>query len=178
MHAPLTIADALPRNECERLLALIPPECMRPAGLVGSVTDTSIRRAEVAWLDDVPEAAWVMDRMTGLIARANREAFGFEIDDLAESAQAARYDAAQAAHFDWHTDIGAGALAARRKLTVVVQLSDPTDYEGGLLELRSDSNILAADAAQGTATVFPSFVLHRVTPVTEGLRWSLASTSR
>ena len=63
--------------------------------------------------------------------------------------------------------------AARRKLTMVVQLSESDAYSGGVLELMPDANIHAAETGRGTATVFPSFVLHRVTPVTAGERWSL-----
>ena len=54
-----------------------------------------------------------------------------------------------------------------------MQLSDPAGYEGGTLQLRPDSTITDAPIIRGTATIFPSFVLHRVTPVTMGTRWSL-----
>ena len=64
-------------------------------------------------------------------------------------------------------------VEVKRKLTVVVQLSDPADYAGGALELWPDSATHTAPALRGTATIFPSFMLHRVTPVTEGTRWSL-----
>ena len=173
MLSPLILPDALLPEDCDRLLAAVTPDRMRPAGLVGQVSDDRVRRAEVAWLDDLGDTGWIMDRMTALVARANRDGFGFDIAELSESAQVARYDAADAAHFDWHADIGAGALAARRKLTAVVQLSDPASYEGGRLEVRPDSTVVGADTTRGTAIVFPSFVLHRVTPVTSGVRWSL-----
>lgn len=146
---------------------------MKDAGLVGQTTAHRIRRAGIAWLDDLREGAWAMERMIALVARANRESFGFDLSDFGESAQIARYRAEEGAHFDWHSDIGAGAQAARRKLTVVVQLSDPAGYQGGQLELWARNTPLAAPQAQGTATVFPSFVLHRVTPLTAGVRWSL-----
>ena len=42
-----------------------------------------------------------------------------------------------------------------------------------VLEIRPDSNVQAMPRGQGTAVIFPSFVLHRVTPVTQGTRWSL-----
>ena len=88
-------------------------------------TAHDIRRAEIAWLDDLPEAAWVMDRMITLVARANRDSFDYDLTDFGESAQVARYGAERQGHFDWHSDIGAGNWAAKRKLTIVVQLSDP-----------------------------------------------------
>ena len=169
----LLLPQALTSEDCDRLIALAEAAPLRDAGLVRATTAHRIRRADLAWLDDLPEAGWAMDRMIGVVGAANRDGFGFDLTEFAESAQMARYTAEREGHFDWHTDIGAGALAARRKLTVVVQLSDPAGYEGGGLELRPDSNVVQAPRLRGTAILFPSFVLHRVTPVTTGLRWSL-----
>ena len=173
MPAHISLSDALSPAECDALIGLVSAHHLKDAGLVRGTTAHDIRRAEIAWLDDIPEAAWVMDRMITLVARANRDGFNYDLTDFGESAQVARYGAERQGHFDWHSDIGAGNWAAKRKLTIVVQLSDPADYVGGTLELRPDSNVVQAPRARGTATVFPSFVLHRVTPVTEGTRWSL-----
>ena len=167
------IPAALTVAECDTLIQLCSAAPMQDAGLVRATTAHQIRRADLSWLDDLPQAAWVMDRMVGLVAAANRDSFGFDLTEFAESPQVARYGAERAGHFDWHSDIGAGALAAKRKLTIVVQLSDPADYDGGILELRPDSSIRQVPQARGTAAIFPSFVLHRVTPVTTGTRWSL-----
>lgn len=169
----LFLPDALTAEECDAVIALAAASQMKDAGLVRQTTAHQIRRADIAWLDDIPEAAWVMDRMVALVARANRQGFNFDLTDFSESAQVARYGAERQGHFDWHSDIGAGAVAARRKLTIVVQLSEPEDYEGGALQLRPDSNAHDAPRQRGLATVFPSFELHRVTPVTAGVRWSL-----
>ena len=168
----LTLFAALSPDDCDRIIGLADASQMSDAGLVRARSH-DMRRADLAWLEDIPQADWVMDRMVRIVAQANREGFGFDLDDFAESAQVARYGADRLGHFDWHSDIGAGPLAARRKLTVVVQLSDPAAYQGGVLELRPDSNVAQADAGRGVATIFPSFLLHRVTPVTFGTRWSL-----
>jgi PKHD-type hydroxylase len=170
LHA---IPAALTAEECARLVALCAAAPMRDAALVGSTTAHLIRRADIVWLEDLADSDWVMDRMMALTAAANREAYGFDLTEFGESAQIARYDADRAAHFDWHADIGAGTWAAQRKLTVVVQLSDPGDYDGGSLDIWAGHTPQSAPRAQGTASVFPSFELHRVTPVTRGLRWSL-----
>lgn len=167
------IPEALSPQDCDTIIDLCRAGPMRDAGLVRQTTAHQIRRAELSWLDDIPQAAWVMDRMMRLVSQANREAFGFDLSEFAESAQVARYGAEREGHFDWHSDIGAGQLASKRKLTIVVQLSDPAEYEGGGLELRPDSNLRHAPRDRGTAILFPSFVLHRVTPVTAGTRWSL-----
>ena len=173
MFALHQIPEAFTPLECDRLVGLAHDSGLRAAGLVGQVANSNIRRAEIAWIDDVPGAEWVMDRLIRLVADANRDSFGFDLTEFAESPQVARYGAETQGHFGWHSDIGDGPVARRRKLTLVVQLSDPGQYEGGTLEAMPDSNILAARPAQGTAAVFPSFVLHRVTPVTRGTRHSL-----
>lgn len=169
----LDLPGAFSPDDCAAVIALARAAQLRDAGLVGGQTQHGLRRADIAWLDDLPEGAWVMDRLTALVARANREGYGFDLTDFAESAQIARYGADRQGHFDWHSDIGTGPLSARRKLTVVVQLSDPATYAGGALDLRPDSSVRPAPQGQGTAVIFPSFVLHRVTPVTLGTRWSL-----
>ena len=106
---------------------------------------------------------------------ANRDVYGFDLTEFAESPQVARYGAEREGHFSWHADIGDGRLAARRKLTMVVQLSDSADYAGGALEIMPSAQAVSAARERGSATLFPSFLLHRVTPVTEGERYSLTT---
>jgi PKHD-type hydroxylase len=60
-----------------------------------------------------------------------------------------------------------------RKISLVVQMSDPEDYEGGSLELNTGGPIVEPTKTKGSVIIFPSYLLHRVTPVTSGLRKSL-----
>ena len=74
----------------------------------------------------------------------------------------------------WHYDLGERGFAARRKVSVTVQLSDPREYDGGDLELMDGTmggGSTMAPAEQGCAAAFPSYLLHRVTPVTRGVRY-------
>lgn len=167
-----TVAGVFSADECARLVALAQAAPAAAARLVGNV-GSDMRRADLVWVDDLPDSGWVMDRLTRAVAAANRETFGFDIEDFAESAQIARYGAERQGHFDWHSDIGEGRLAVRRKLTIVAQLSDPADYAGGALEIRPSAHVVQADRARGSVTLFPSYLLHRVAPVTAGVRFSL-----
>ncbi|ADZ71789.1 2OG-Fe(II) oxygenase [Polymorphum gilvum] len=142
-------------------------------GLVGGVQHHAIRRAGITWLDDQGPASWVMERIVRGIADANREAFQFDITEFRERLQVASYDESDEGHYDWHSDIGDGPIARQRKLTIVVQLSEPESYEGGALEINLGSAIQPAPRGVGSATLFASFMPHRVTPVTRGRRISL-----
>ncbi|MFD1341540.1 prolyl hydroxylase family protein [Litorisediminicola beolgyonensis] len=173
MLTPKTVPAAFSPAECDRILALAKTAPRREAQLVGQQHDPSQRRATLSWLDEAEETGWVADRLADLVRVANRESFGFDLTEFAESAQVAEYPAATGGHFDWHADIGEGPVARRRKLTLVVQLSDPGAYAGGALEIMPSAQVIAAPRERGSAILFPSFLLHRVTPVTEGTRASL-----
>ena len=168
-----SIPGAFGADDCNAIVEFARGATASDARLVGQARDHNIRRADLVWLDDVPGTGWVMDRIIDTVRAANRDAFDFALQDFSESAQVARYGAERQGHFHWHSDIGEGQLAARRKLTMVVQLSDPQDYEGGALEVWPSSAVITAPRTRGTATLFPSYLLHRVTPVTAGERHSL-----
>lgn len=170
---PFAIPDAFSGEECDRIVEIARNGLLKEAGLVRGVRDSGLRRAELAWLDEREGADWVEARLVDLVAAANRAHFGFALEDFAESAQVARYGAEREGHFAWHSDIGDGPVARRRKLTLVVQLSDPALYDGGALEVWPDGTARTAARDKGAAILFPSFMLHRVTSVTRGERHSL-----
>ncbi len=173
MIAVHSVPAAFSAADCARIVALTATAPSRDARLVGQARDHNLRRADLVWLDEVPGSEWAMDKIMDLVRVANRDVFDFDVTEFAESPQVAQYGADREGHFAWHSDIGDGRLAERRKLTVVVQLSDAADYSGGDLELMPGTNVINADRTQGAAVLLPAFVLHRVTPVTRGVRRSL-----
>lgn len=175
MLAPACLESVFTEEECQRIITIAEADSFADAALVRGDLVGDIRRARIAWLDEAGCADWVFRRILDAVAEINREHFGFDLTEFAERMQVAWYGAEAGGHFDWHSDIGDGPLAARRKLTLVVQLSDPADYRGGLLQTNADGHVKDATSARGSATVFPSFVLHRVTPVTAGARYSLTT---
>ncbi|HXS81027.1 MAG TPA: 2OG-Fe(II) oxygenase, partial [Gammaproteobacteria bacterium] len=84
-----------------------------------------------------------------------------------------RYDSSDRGFYDWHTDFA--GIRPLRKLSISIQLSRAEDYEGGELELLYGNQPQKLDKTRGTLIAFPSFMLHRVMPVTRGTRWSLVA---
>ena len=81
-------------------------------------------------------------------------------------------------NYNWHRDERFDNVGPHKKLSLIVQLTDPAEYEGGNFEFegdipnRPDPNLLKP---KGTVVVFPSYVKHRAAPVTKGCRESLAA---
>jgi PKHD-type hydroxylase len=168
-----SMPNAFTSFECDRIIASAAKVPADEALLVGRQRDHNLRQAELVWLDDVDGMGWVMDRLIELVRKSNKDLFDFDLREFAESPQVASYQSSNGGHFAWHSDIGGGVAAAKRKLTLVLQLSKPNMYEGGNLEVMPSAHVVPANRAQGCVSVFPSFSLHHVTPVTSGERHSL-----
>ena len=134
------------------------------------------RNSSVAWLTD----SWIYEAINPYIMEANKKAeWNFDLIG-SEACQFTMYKEKQ--YYDWHRDSAGHQIENYiRKLSVTVSLEDGDAYEGGDLEfdLRdqedSSANILSSKEARkkGSIIVFPSFVWHRVSPVTKGTRYSL-----
>lgn len=133
---------------------------------------TDYRTSEVAWINDEVKHEWLFSRITDLALVANREMWNYDLWGYQDGLQyTIYYD--NGGHYDWHVDLGPGM--SNRKLSCVVQLSDPSDYEGGELQMNTGSQLISVPKEKGLVTFFSSFVLHRVTPVTKGVRKSLVA---
>ncbi len=172
MLASVTLDAVFDTDECSKIVRLAEDQWFADGGLVRGEQDGAIRRSRITWLDE-SSADWVFNRVVETVIDANRTHFGFDLVEFAERMQIARYDAQHRGHFDWHIDIGDGAFAKRRKLSFVIQLTTPEAYEGGDLELNATGWPKTASQNLGSAVLFPSFIPHRVTPVTRGHRYSL-----
>lgn len=127
----------------------------------------------VAPLSLAPDTSWLFSRLYTLAVRAAHLGdWGFELEGPADPLQYRRYRGIDDAKLGWHVDIGK-PTSPERKVTVLVQISDPDEYEGGDLELFFRPEPWQVPREAGTAVVFPSFLLHRVTPVRSGERHSL-----
>lgn len=132
-----------------------------------------VRRSDVVWLDRTPETAPIYELIAGFVQHANSRVFKLDIENFTEPFQIATYRAEAQGFYGWHVDIGAGRLA-NRKLSLVAPLTDPAEYEGGEFQVFHDHEPTPIPMPLGRILAFPSYILHRVTPVTKGVRRTLA----
>ena len=95
-----------------------------------------------------------------------------DIRGFHEHIQFTVYEGDDKGFYRWHVDNNMQSDVPPRKLSMTVQLSDPSEYTGGELQLH-DGEVQTAVNNRGHVVIFPSYVLHRVQPVTSGIRRSL-----
>jgi len=138
--------------------------------------NNEVRSSKVRWIPQDDTWFWLYEKLSGMISTANDTLWNFDLTHIPEQIQYTEYYATEKGHYTWHQDIGPGMLS-KRKISITVQLSGPEEYEGGDLELFTGGNyeensFIRAHKGTGTVFIFPSYLLHRVTPVTKGVRRS------
>jgi PKHD-type hydroxylase len=134
------------------------------------VPNENIRKSGTAWMFPNEVTNWIFERLAHASLIMNGQYFGFKLTGMEQGLQFTTYEA-PGGHYEWHIDRG-GQFGCR-KLSLSVQLSDPDDYEGGELELWYGGEPTVIDKQRGMTVWFPSWAMHRVKPVTKGVRRSL-----
>lgn len=138
----------------------------------GGAVVKEIRRSQVSWLSKSQDAAWVFEKLAHAGAHLNARFYGFDLTGFGEALQMTNYNSSEHGMYGWHQDFNS---QVSRKLTLVVQLSDPSEYEGGNLELLTSGNPMRVRKQRGFLAAFPAWTLHQVTPVSQGTRQSLVA---
>jgi PKHD-type hydroxylase len=147
---------------------------LEPAQLTGG-GNRGIRSTQVAWVHRDSRTEELYLRMEAVVLRLNAELFHFELSGLT-TMQYAVYRQDEAGYFDWHNDYGryrGDPGQEPRKITLSLQLSDGASYDDCDLEVRSAHPIDVAPRERGCLMGFRANALHRVTPITRGVRKSL-----
>ena len=152
---------------------LVNPSQLANGGLsISNQVDNEYRRSKIFWIKQHRESLWLYTIVAWFIKDANSKVYKFNLSSMIDSLQYTEYHASEEGHYDWHIDLGNGP-SSTRKLSIVIQLSDPSEYEGGDLVIKYSKDDTVIPKGKGNIVVFPSFLLHRVTPVTKGIRKTL-----
>lgn len=137
-----------------------------------SKIDKTLRQSSVSWIPVNKETEWIFRRITDAITRINNNYFLYDLETI-EALQFSTYNKKD--FYGYHLDTQYSGAGLPRKLSFTVQLTDDVKYEGGDVEICiSDPNApVKLKRERGCINFFPSFYLHRVSPVTKGVRNSL-----
>lgn len=161
-------------KECDTIIDLF----KKKQSLQAQVSDEGIhvpelRKSMVCAIEpNNEEYQGLIVKLAQLAIQVNAQKYQFELSGIYEPLQIAKYGVNDL--FDWHSDFSMGD-ASTRKLSLSVQLSSPSDYEGGDLQIMKNTQVINTPRTRGTVIIFPSFVQHRVTPITNGERMSFVA---
>lgn len=158
-------------DEIEQIKTIGNGLVFRPQTLYGPHSKADVD----AWKTNFPlseETRWVYERMAEMCQRLNANSYRYDITGFGEDFYFLRYVGPDE-HFGWHVDM-TGRTPTPRKLTAVLQLSDPSEYEGGEFDVQTPNSFVRAEKKKGIITLFPAWKIHRVTQVTSGTRLALA----
>jgi len=131
-----------------------------------------IRSSSVKWIPNNQQWSWLYLKLMDMAVQANNALWHFDLYSVPDLIQYTEYYATENGHYTWHQDFGPGTPSLR-KVSITVQLSGPDEYDGGDLEYwKGGNDIIKAPRDKGLVFIFPSYMMHRVTPITKGTRRS------
>ena len=163
--------SAFSDNQINKILEIVSNQSLLDASTFSSKTPLDkIRKSKICWLSE----DWIKNLLWEYILKINSNAFKIKVENNAE-VQFTEYRFDENGHYDWHHDVNwNGQLDIDRKISLTVQLSNENEYDGGNFEfeeLETNANF----KLKGTIIIFPSYLRHRVTPITSGVRKSLVA---
>lgn len=168
----LEIEKFLTPSECTKLLKKLKLELsLQPAQTIGKEgMEKNVRDSSTAFIDNIE----MIDDKLKEILKSNFKLKGFEVTGLGKY-QFTEYKKGQ--FYDWHTDNGHNTVK-HRYCSVVIQLNE--NYDEGYLEYYPTSKASSgepnvAKKGKGNLIIFLSSLLHRVTPISKGVRYSLVN---
>lgn len=145
-----------------------------------------VRETNLKWILLNEHSNWLFKKVIQCINEVNANNYNYVLK-FVEDFQFSEYTDSTEGFYAKHIDCGdkysIETFVDIRKLSFSIQLSSSDDYEGGELRLYSGKKSIytnkedlhIAKKEKGTITFFPSHILHEVTPVTKGTRYSLVS---
>lgn len=168
-----TLAKALfTPEECSKIIRIgLDLSLSRATVVIDGANKTRLRarNSRISRIVHDESTHWIFQAIATAIAEANSARWRYELERI-DRLQFTEYGLG--AHYDWHVDVGPGKNITR-KLSFSVQLSARANYFGGQLQFLRGRVKRTATYELGSITIFPSFMLHRVSALFFGKRYSL-----
>ena len=171
-------ADVFSDQEIDNILNLVEKYDFTDGKIFGNANDSvselsDHRRSKIKWIDYNEESSWIYHKVSDIVLKMNLETYQFSLKGC-EPIQYSTYSEDISGTYDFHVDL-LESSSRSRKTSVSILLSDPDSYEGGDLVLSPSGggNLVIPKRCKGRAIIFPSWVPHKVTPVSKGTRISL-----
>lgn len=142
----------------------------------GKTLDSAVEEKRVVGKAEINPSrdkySWLSDKILKAVTDYNKQHFNFDISAGVSQIDLLRYGSG--GKYDWHQDVLWGKRT-HRKITMIIQLSDSEDYQGGELQFKHRDVDMSEFRRRGSAFLFPSCLHHRIVPLTSGQRQSVVA---
>lgn len=165
-------------EECDKIISLSSKIYPSTASVGGTHENSKVHRlmrsAEIYNIENTEQNRWIFEKVANIVSVINTIHFNYEITGITHGIQLIEYssDADIKGHYDWHIDAGEGD-PAHRKISLTAQLTEPSKYEGCELIINNHAKEVVGTKDRGSVHLFPSYMLHKVSPITKGTRHAL-----
>lgn len=182
-HNSIKVESAFSEEEVSFILAGL-NESEREQAQIGTTDsdDESLlkyRSSKVNFINYSKEYSWLFEKLNKIVEKVNEEYYNFDLNGY-DFVQYSEYYANENGHYDYHVDMMMDMIPQKdydflyRKLSFSLCLNQQdTDYFGGDFKIKTGAEDVSVKLNRGDMLLFPSFILHKVEPVTEGVRKSL-----
>jgi PKHD-type hydroxylase len=167
-----TVKNFFTEQECDEIANHSIENLKLERGLIGLEAryDEKMRKSSVSMTSYDSTFPYIKNKLFNTISN-NIKIKGYEISFENQPYQFTKYETGE--YYNWHIDSFETGYMASRYCSIVVQLND--SYTGGDLQMQKDEDIITFERGKGNLFVFLSSILHRVTTVTDGTRYSLVN---
>ena len=183
IHNSIKVESAFSEEEVDLVVASL-QSGEKEQGQVGTIeaeaeTLLKFRSSKISFINYSKEYSWLFDKFNKIIQNVNEEYYNFDLNGY-DYVQYSEYLANENGHYDYHIDLMMDMIPQKeydflyRKLSFSLCLNQQgNDYSGGDFKIKTGAEGDSVKLNKGDMIVFPSFILHKVEPVTEGVRKSL-----
>ena len=158
------------KDECNKMIEDFSKLELKTGEIYSS--NEKVRESKIAFLN-TNDNKELIEKLGSLTLGCNQQHFDFDLNFM-EDIQFTTYTGEDKGFYGAHLDVGTDDKhrPTMRKLSFILQLSDPDDYEGGSFCIHTGVKEYP-EMKQGSIYAFPSYMLHEVEPVTKGKRCTL-----
>ena len=158
-------SELFSKEECERILSTCVEELWLPSTVVGNTDLHSSKRQKLRG----DTAGFPFLNIRDVTKNANTEIYDFSLLGIIDQDFPQVFKYSENDHYKMHLEIN--PMAPSRKITFIINLNDPSEYEGGEIEFLNVNTESSLVKEQGACFVFPSYMPFSIKPVTKGEKY-------
>jgi PKHD-type hydroxylase len=164
--------STIPTSICDDIIKKYDSDSLEYGTINNTDINLEVRKVKIIELE---KTDWITSIFHYYGFDANSENFKYKISEVSNP-QFLKYESGMFYNVHCDTSNSIKSNSFYRKLTVVLDLSDPSEYVGGDFILYVDGlREVKLNQSKGSIHIFPSYLNHKINPITEGVRYSMVS---